>query len=75
MYGDEQLAAWRREMNATPPPMDEAHPHYEPSPAPLTESLYDCQRRVIEYWHEAIVPEMLAKDRTVLIAAHANTIR
>ena len=75
MYGEEKLAAWRREMMATPPPMDEAHPHYQPPPAPLTESLYDCQNRVIEYWHSAIVPKMLPKERSILIAAHANTIR
>ncbi len=62
-------------MMATPPPMDEAHPHYEPPPAPLTESLHDCQQRVIGYWHGTIVPKMLQKDRTILIAAHANTIR
>ena len=75
MYGKEKLAAWRREMMATPPPMDEAHPHYQPPPAPLTESLYDCQTRVIDYWHGTIVPEMLPKERSILIAAHANTIR
>ena len=74
-YGIEQLAAWRREMMARPPPMDKAHPHYHPPPAPLTESLHDCQKRVIEYWNKTIVPEMMPKEKSILIAAHANTIR
>lgn len=69
------MAAWRREMRGTPPPMDEAHPYYQPPPAPLTESLYDCQKRVLKYWHGTIVPAMLNNHNTILIAAHANTIR
>jgi 2,3-bisphosphoglycerate-dependent phosphoglycerate mutase len=75
MYGKEKLLAWRREMMAAPPPMNEAHPYYQPPPAPLTESLYDCQKRVIRYWHDTIVPEMAFKENLILIAAHANTIR
>jgi 2,3-bisphosphoglycerate-dependent phosphoglycerate mutase len=75
IYGEEQMAAWRREMRGTPPPMDEAHPYYQPPPAPLTESLYDCQKRVLKYWHGTIVPAMLNNHNTILIAAHANTIR
>uniref|UniRef100_A0A7S4EM12 Phosphoglycerate mutase n=2 Tax=Pseudo-nitzschia australis TaxID=44445 RepID=A0A7S4EM12_9STRA len=75
IYGEEQMRAWRREMKERPPPMNEAHPYYQPPPAPLTESLYDCQKRVLRYWHGTIVPEMLPQERTILIAAHANTIR
>jgi 2,3-bisphosphoglycerate-dependent phosphoglycerate mutase len=74
-HGVEQLRAWRREMTATPPPMDEAHPHWAPSPAPLTESLLDTQNRAIRYWHDTIVPSLRPTSRNVLIAAHANTIR
>jgi len=74
-YGEEQLRTWRREMMGTPPQMNEAHPHYQPPPAPLTESLHDCQVRVLKYWHGTIVPEMAKKERSILIAAHANTIR
>jgi len=62
-------------MKATPPPMNEAHPYYQPPPAPLTESLYDCQKRVIRCWHDTIVPEMGSTKGSILIAAHANTIR
>eukprot|EP00536_Pseudo-nitzschia_multiseries_P011548 jgi/Psemu1/206126/e_gw1.400.19.1 len=87
IYGEEQMLSWRRGMKERPPPMDKganfcspkcpisAHPYYQPPPAPLTESLYDCQERVLRYWHGTIVPAMLQEERTILIAAHANTIR
>lgn len=35
-YGEAQLVSWRREFLATPPPMNETHPYYEPPPAPRT---------------------------------------
>ena len=43
-YGDEEIRRWRRSMLARPPPLDETHPEWRPPPAPLTESLADCQR-------------------------------
>jgi 2,3-bisphosphoglycerate-dependent phosphoglycerate mutase len=67
-YGVEQLRAWRREMTATPPAMDEAHPYYAPPPAPLTESLLDTQHRVIQYWDDTIVPSLRPQKKTILIA-------
>ena len=30
--------------------------------------------RVLPYWHDAIVPDLLA-DKTVLVAAHGNSLR
>lgn len=74
MYGIEQMNAWRREMFEAPPPMMEIHPYYRPPPAPKTESLYDCQLRVLRFWHGTIVPAMASKKK-ILIAAHANTMR
>jgi 2,3-bisphosphoglycerate-dependent phosphoglycerate mutase len=74
-YGKEQLTAWRRELTAAPPPMNEAHPHWSPPPAPLTESLLDTQERVLRYWHETIVPSLRPEGKSILIAAHANTLR
>lgn len=41
---------------------------------PLTESLQDCCQRVLPLWREAIIPHIL-KGETVLIVAHANSIR
>jgi 2,3-bisphosphoglycerate-dependent phosphoglycerate mutase len=74
-YGKDQVIAWKRGMTATPPPMDETHPHWAPPPAPLTESLLDTQYRVLKYWHGTIVPFLRPGGKSVLIAAHANTIR
>jgi 2,3-bisphosphoglycerate-dependent phosphoglycerate mutase len=74
-YGKEQLAAWKRGMTAAPPPMNETHPHWAPPPAPLTESLLDTQNRVLRYWHGTIVPFLRPGGKSVLIAAHANTLR
>lgn len=73
-YGKELLYSWRRDFHATPPAMDDTHPHHRPPPAPLTESLADCQDRVVEYWKESILPTLIS-DSTVLLAAHSNTLR
>lgn len=73
-HGKENLIQWRRHFKATPPPMDPSHEHYQPPPAPLTESLQDCQDRVMNYWNETIVPA-LEPGKNILIAAHSNTIR
>lgn len=74
MYGKDQLKHWRRDFRAIPPAMDETHDHHMQPPAPLTESLAQCQERVLHYWNESIVPT-LEPEKTVLIAAHSNTIR
>ena len=73
-YGKEQLTSWRRDFHATPPKMDETHPYYQPHPAPLTESLFDCQVRVLDYWEKSILPT-LKPNSTVLLTAHSNTLR
>lgn len=73
-YGADLLRSWRRDFNSTPPAMDESHPHYRVPPAPLTESLADCQERVLKYWKETILPS-LKPNTTVLLAAHSNTLR
>ena len=83
-FGDEQVKIWRRSY-ATPPPSltpdDERHPGRDPRYAslpkdllPLTESLKDTVARFLPYWHDQIVPDVLA-GRRVLIAAHGNSLR
>jgi 2,3-bisphosphoglycerate-dependent phosphoglycerate mutase len=83
-FGDEQVKIWRRSY-ATPPPSltpdDERHPSRDPRYAslpkdllPLTESLKDTVARFLPYWHDQIVPDVLA-GRRVLIAAHGNSLR
>jgi 2,3-bisphosphoglycerate-dependent phosphoglycerate mutase len=83
-FGDEQVKIWRRSY-ATPPPEltpdDERYPGRDPRYAslprdllPLTESLASTVARFLPYWHDRIVPDILA-GRRVLIAAHGNSLR
>jgi 2,3-bisphosphoglycerate-dependent phosphoglycerate mutase len=43
-------------------------------PMPLTESLKDCAQRVQPIWERSIAPKV-ARGETVLVVAHANSIR
>uniref|UniRef100_A0A6U5DX17 Phosphoglycerate mutase n=1 Tax=Corethron hystrix TaxID=216773 RepID=A0A6U5DX17_9STRA len=81
-YGSDTIMAWRREMYASPPPMDESHGHYLPPPAPRTESLADCQVRVVKCFEEKIFRAMFDENlptptdgRVVLVVSHSNAIR
>jgi 2,3-bisphosphoglycerate-dependent phosphoglycerate mutase len=82
-YGENTLRHWRRSMNGKPPSMGKMHKYYQPPPAPQTESLADCQQRVVDCWENSIAPTLFEEDdlphpphqRTVLLVAHANTIR
>lgn len=80
-FGDDVLYSWRRSMHDKPPPISPDSPFCQPPPAPTTESLADCQRRVLECFHDRIAPAMFdeanpaLRDRTVVVVAHANTIR
>lgn len=75
-FGEEEINKWRRSMHGKPPELDEAHPHYRPPPAPRTESLADCQTRVLACFEDTIRPRLFAgSEQTILIAAHSNTLR
>ena len=41
---------------------------------PLSESLENTQKRVVQYFFESIVPEVV-KNKTVLVSAHGNSLR
>jgi 2,3-bisphosphoglycerate-dependent phosphoglycerate mutase len=83
-HGAEQVHAWRRSYDIRPPeldPGDERHPSHDPQYAwmppeliPSTESLADVVARVLPYWYDRIVPD-LRDRRTVLLAAHGNSLR
>jgi 2,3-bisphosphoglycerate-dependent phosphoglycerate mutase len=80
-YGDEQFKLWRRSYDVPPPPMGEASPYdmasdprYLPGVVPSTECLADVVVRMVPYWYDAIAPQLLA-GKTVLVAAHGNSLR
>ncbi|WP_157254727.1 phosphoglyceromutase [Nonomuraea typhae] len=83
-FGDDQFMLWRRSYDTPPPPIaddDEysqaADPRYALLPSelkPRTECLKDVVERMLPYWYDEIVPE-LAAGRTVLVAAHGNSLR
>jgi len=83
-HGAEQVQVWRRSYGTPPPPLagdDPKHPRFDPryagvDPArlPATESLKDTLARVQPYWETEIVP-FLRAGKTVLIAAHGNSLR
>src|SRR5690606_19907435 len=60
---------------------DERHPRHDPryhllapEQLPATECLKDVVERMLPYWHDAIIPD-LRSGKTVLVAAHGNSIR
>ncbi|MHA3023783.1 phosphoglyceromutase [Mycobacterium sp. BMJ-28] len=81
-YGEEQFMAWRRSYDTPPPPIEkgsefsqDADPRYaDIGGGPLTECLADVVARFVPYFEQAIVPDLQA-DKTVLIAAHGNSLR
>ncbi len=83
-YGDEQVRIWRRSYDVPPPALgrdDERNPAFEKRYAdlpqkdiPLTESLKDTVARVLPYFKRDIT-ESLREGKTVLVAAHGNSLR
>ena len=80
-YGDEQVHVWRRSFDVPPPPERPDSPYaaggerrYAGVAVPATESLKDTIARVLPYWEAAILPELKA-GRRVLVVAHGNSLR
>jgi 2,3-bisphosphoglycerate-dependent phosphoglycerate mutase len=83
-FGADQVKVWRRSYDIAPPALDlddERHPRFDPryrslppDVLPATECLQDVVARMLPYWFDALVPD-LAAGRTVLVAAHGNSLR
>ena len=83
-HGAEQVLKWRRSYDTPPPALeldDERHPRHDaryndlaPDVLPATECLADVVERMLPYWYDAIVPDLLAGKRP-LIVAHGNSLR
>ncbi|OQO90941.1 phosphoglyceromutase [Saccharomonospora piscinae] len=82
-FGEEQFMLWRRSYDTPPPPIEpgaeygqDADPRYAGLGAelPATECLKDVVARLLPYWESSIVPDLRA-GRTVLVAAHGNSLR
>ncbi|WP_255410916.1 phosphoglyceromutase [Blastococcus sp. TF02A-26] len=83
-YGEEQFMIWRRSYDTPPPPIeagseysqdgDARYAFLPPEVRPATECLADVVVRMLPYWYDAIVPD-LREGKTVLVAAHGNSLR
>lgn len=83
-HGAEQVQIWRRSFDLPPPEIEESSEYYtgkdelykdlKPEEIPKTESLKDVIARVEPFAKEFIEPDLKA-GKTVLVAAHGNSIR
>jgi 2,3-bisphosphoglycerate-dependent phosphoglycerate mutase len=83
-YGVDKVRVWRRSYDVRPPDLelsDERHPSHDPRYAslppellPSAECLKDVVERMLPYWYDAIVPDLL-EHSCVLVSAHGNSLR
>ena len=83
-FGEEQFMTWRRSYDTPPPALADdaefsqaADPRYADLPdelLPRTECLADVLDRMLPYWYDAVVPDLLG-GKTVLVTAHGNSLR
>lgn len=83
-HGKEQVLVWRRSYDIPPPPCDkhsEYYPandkrykHVDTNELPLCESLASVEERFMPLWENELSAQIKA-GKTLLIAAHGNTLR
>jgi len=83
-HGKEQVLIWRRSYDIPPPAVTRDSEHFpgndkrykdvDPDILPLTESLELTEKRFMPLW-EGELSEQIKSGKTLLIAAHGNTLR
>jgi 2,3-bisphosphoglycerate-dependent phosphoglycerate mutase len=83
-YGEAKVKVWRRSYDVRPPDLelsDERHPSHDsryvdmpPELLPSAECLKDVVERMLPYWYDAIVPDLM-RQSCVLVSAHGNSLR
>ena len=82
-FGEEQFMIWRRSFDTPPPVLDDSSEFSQADDvryadlgdeAPRTEALKMVIDRLLPYWEGEIVPDLKA-GKTVLVAAHGNSLR
>lgn len=80
-FGDDQFMLWRRSYDTPPPPIEKGSTYsqdgdvrYAGIDAPLTECLADVVKRLVPYFEQTIAADLKA-GKTVLVAAHGNSLR
>src|SRR5215212_5635055 len=82
-FGEEQFMLWRRSFDVPPPPLDDDDEFSQASDVryadlgdelPRTECLKDVIARLLPYWDGPLADDLRA-GRTVLVAAHGNSLR
>jgi 2,3-bisphosphoglycerate-dependent phosphoglycerate mutase len=82
-FGAEQVKVWRRAYDVPPEPLDpndvlsgidERYADVPPELLPRAECLKDVLERMLPWWEDEIVPD-LRTGKTVLVAAHGNSLR
>ena len=83
-FGEAQVKQWRRGYATPPPPVEKSSPDYpgndpryagvNPSDLPCSESLKEVLARVLPYWTDTIVPQLVDGKR-VIVVAHGNSLR
>ena len=83
-YGDEQVHIWRRSYDVLPPLLsaddegsaanDRRYADLDPRIIPGGENLKVTLERALPFWQDEIAPA-LKDNKTVLVAAHGNSLR
>lgn len=74
-FGEEQVQIWRRSYDVRPPIEKEVteskYEEIREGDVPSTESLKDTEERLLPYWKETIIPQIMS-GKKIIIAAHGK---